>query len=166
MHARDDPPGVLRTVAGSVPCACAGHTCSQAFNLNRTISGWGDCLPIAEGGTVPAPPWYNFSAARSVVYSVANGTMAARSEQRHTLFHGLPRGAWPNCTAPRVHLRYPLAGPGPIPDAGLSGASDNPIRLYDGSLLINMQVCLADRQLSWGGFCHCKAPYKPLCPVS
>ena len=78
MHARDDPPGVLRTVAGSVPCACAGHTCSQAFNLNRTISGWGDCLPIAEGGTVPAPPWYNFSAARSVVYMVAKRVSLGR----------------------------------------------------------------------------------------
>jgi hypothetical protein len=37
MHAKDDPPGTLRTVAGSIPCACAGETCSLQVRMQRLV---------------------------------------------------------------------------------------------------------------------------------
>ena len=43
--------------------------------------------------------------------------------------------------------------------------SDNPLRLADGSLLVQVAVCLGDRKLGWGGSCGingssgpCQAP--------
>jgi hypothetical protein len=159
MHAQDDPPGILRSVAGSVPCACAGATCSLRSNLQRQIAH-GKCLPIALGGTVPEPPWFNFSAGRSIVYSRArNGTVVAAVEERLTLFYGLPpsRGAVPQCTRPR-------ANQGPVPDAAIISDTNNPIRLPDGSLLINFGICLNDRPLPWKRYCKCGSTPSPLCP--
>ena len=147
FHAERDPPGTLRTVAGEVPCACVGKTCGLAFNLNRTITPSGTCVPIAEGGTVPDPPWVNFSSGRSLVYSKSrSGTIGSTVEPRRVLFYGLPpdHAAWPNCTEPSASY-------GRVPDAGLS-TDEDPIRRT-----ASEPSALSERDVSRGN----DAPHQP-----
>ena len=107
---RGPPRGVLSLFTMSLSAHAALKTLS--LSVPAPLTPWppvGDgCSastedPVAQGCEVPP-------VTRAQWEVETNGGEAAGA--MHTLFHGLPRGAWPNCTAPRVHLRYPLAGPG------------------------------------------------------
>ena len=97
------------------PCACAGGSCGLEANLKRRSAAWGGCLPLAAGGTVPDPPWWNFSSARPLIYKMeSNGTIAAEPSQRSALFYGLPRPASNTCSPPRHLYSMPIGATGPV----------------------------------------------------
>ena len=154
MHPNGSPNTL---VAQENPCACAGDSCSLQSNLKRKSSAWGGCLPVSAGGTVPPLPWWNFSSALALSYNKqANGSISATRGTRRSLFYGLPRPAWNKCTTPRKLYPLPLGATGPFPDAELQ-ADAAPIRLHDGSLIMNVALCLYDRPLPWKMACVCPA---------
>jgi hypothetical protein len=145
-----DKPGTLRTVGGDALCACAGESCSSTSMLNKTGRPYGGCRPQ----TRPAPPWFNFSSARTLEYTPnpTTGMVDTHIVQRQATFTGLPRGVWPNCSKVRHSEAY-LPGEDNSrgtdhPDGSLT-ASDNTLRLKDGSLIVQVTVCLGDRPLGW-----------------
>jgi hypothetical protein len=97
-----DKPGTLRGVGGDSLCACAGETCSSASLINKTGRPYGGCRPE----TRPAPPWWNFSSARTLEYTAdpSTGMPNSRMVERQVTFTGLPRGVWYAC----VHLIHAI----------------------------------------------------------
>eukprot|EP01050_Picozoa_sp_SAG11_P012610 SAG11_NODE_1413_length_4981_cov_2.208726_2_plen_363_part_00 len=145
-----DKPGTLRAVGGDAICACAGKSCSSTSLLNKTVRPFGGCRPQ----TRPAPPWFTFSSARTLEYTAnpTTGMVDTHIVRRQATFTGLPRGVWPNCSKVR-HSEAFLPGEDNShgtdhPDDSLT-TSDNPLRLMDGSLLVQVAVCFGDRPLGW-----------------
>ena len=149
-----DKPGTLRAVGGDALCACAGESCSSASMLNKTGRPYGGCRPQ----TRPAPPWFNFSSARTFEYMAnpTTGMVDTHIVQRQATFTGLPRGVWPNCSK-LGESTIPMPGQdnshGYDDVDGHLSTSDNPLRLKDGSLIVQVAVCLGDRVLGWNGNC-------------
>ena len=137
----------------------------MASLLNKSGRPYGGCRPEA----TPTPPWWNFSSARTIEYTAAgdgSGMVKTHIRERQQIFTGLPRPVWPNCTKIRPSEQHlPGESQGIDDPDGRLYTSDNPLRLADKSLLVQVAVCLGDRLLGWGGSCGingssgpCQAP--------
>eukprot|EP01051_Picozoa_sp_SAG22_P011734 SAG22_NODE_1156_length_5335_cov_2.046600_1_plen_648_part_10 len=152
---RDREQGTLRAVGGNPLCACAGAGCYGAAMLNKTGRPYGGCR-IEGPNARPAAPLYNFSSARTLQYTAnaSTGLIDTAILERPAIFYGLPRPVWPNCSKVNAEQTWLPGSEHSVdhPDGRIS-TSDNPLRLSDGSLLVQVAVCLGDRPLGYGGSC-------------
>ena len=91
-----DAPSTLRTVGADCLCACAGPTCAEASLRNKSGQPYGGCRREQVG----PPPWHNFSSAYVADFTTdpSNGSLVATLRPRRSLWYGLPRPVWPNCS--------------------------------------------------------------------
>ena len=91
-----DAPSTLRTVGADCLCACAGSTCAEASLRNKSGKPYGGCRREQVG----PPPWHNFSSAyvADFITDPSNGSLVATLRPRRSLWYGLPRPVWPNCS--------------------------------------------------------------------
>jgi hypothetical protein len=146
--------GVRSPAAGNMVCACEGAQCDD-MPSNFTL-GCGNCssgggCPAMQGnhsagtmpGSLPAPPWYNFSSAFGLDFSVdGGGALVANLTRRNTLFYGLPkeRGVLAQCGSQygKVFMVYDWI-------IGMQ----NVATLADGTLVTVLCLCQGDRYQDW-----------------
>jgi hypothetical protein len=95
-------------------------------------------------GSLPPPPWYNFSSAYGLEFTVdaGSGALLANLSRRNTLFYGLPkdRGVLAQCGSQygKTFMVYDW-------NIGMQNAAT----LADGTLVTVLCLCQGDRYQDW-----------------
>ena len=146
---------ILSAASRNMVCACEGTQCED-MPTNMT-AGCGNCslpggCPAMKAnhssgflpGSLPPPPWYNFSSAYGLEFTVdaGSGALLANLSRRNTLFYGLPkdRGVLAQCGSQygKTFMVYDW-------NIGMQNAAT----LADGTLVTVLCLCQGDRYQDW-----------------